>query len=82
VWRKCRKLYYSLNRNKSADYLKRHSIADFFIDANIFISPYLCTIFNKKFETGIYPEAWCKGVIVPIYKKGDPEILQITKASR
>jgi hypothetical protein len=29
-------------------------------------------LFNKIFDTGIYPESWCKGTIVPIYKKGDP----------
>ena len=59
----------SLNRNKSADY--QNIVADFFIDANYFISKYLCVIFNKIFETGVYPDSWCKGIIVPIHKKGD-----------
>jgi hypothetical protein len=59
------------NKNKSVDYL--NIVADFFIDANIFISQYCCILFNKIFETGIYPEAFCKGIIVSIYKKGDPE---------
>lgn len=59
----------TLNRHKSCDY--ENNVADFFIDAKDFISPYLCIIFNKIFESGIYPEAWCKGIIVPIYKKGD-----------
>lgn len=57
-----------LNRNKSCDY--DNNVADFFIDANEFISPYLCFIFNKIYDSGIYPEAWSKGIIVPIYKKG------------
>lgn len=28
-------------------------------------------LFNYIYDTGIYPESWCKGVIVPIHKKGD-----------
>ena len=62
----------SLNRNKSPDF--NNNIADFFIEANDFISPYLCLIFNKIYDSGIYPEAWCKGIIVPIHKKGDTSI--------
>ena len=33
--------------------------------------PYLVIIYNKIYESGIYPESWCKGLIVPIHKKGD-----------
>ena len=59
----------SLNRNKSADCC--NNVADFFIESNSFISPYLCLIFNKIYESGTYPDSWCNGVIVPIHKKGD-----------
>ena len=59
----------SMNRNKSPDYY--NNVADFFIEAKYFISPYLCTIFNKIYDSGIYPDSWCNGVIVPIHKKGD-----------
>lgn len=59
----------SLQRHKSCDY--SNNVADFFIDSNYFISPYLVTIFNKIYDSGIYPQAWSKGVIVPIHKKGD-----------
>ena len=45
-------------------------VADIFIDAKSFMVPYLVTIFNRIFDTGIYPEAWNKGVIVAIFKKG------------
>ena len=58
-----------LKRNKSCDL--DGNVADFFIDAIDFISPYLCVIFNKIFDTGIYPELWAKGAIIPIFKKGD-----------
>ena len=33
--------------------------------------PYLVIIYNKIYESGVYPEAWCKGLIVPIHKRGD-----------
>jgi hypothetical protein len=59
----------TLKRHKSADL--ENNVADFFIDANAFISPYLLHVFNRIFDTGIYPESWCKGIIVPIHKKGD-----------
>ena len=58
-----------LNRNKSCDY--EGNVADFFIDSSDFISPYLCTIFNHIYDNCIYPSEWSKGIIVPIYKKGD-----------
>ena len=59
----------SLKRSKSADL--DNNVADFFIDSCDFICPYLCTLFNVIFESGSYPDAWSKGVIVPIFKKGD-----------
>lgn len=44
--------------------------------SRILIAPLLCQLFNKILETGIYPDAWCDALIVPIYKNGnhdDPE---------
>ena len=35
-----------------------------------FHTPYLCSIFNHICDTCAYPDACCKGVIVPIYKGG------------
>mgnify|MGYP000008813254 CR=1 FL=1 len=35
------------------------------------ISPFILTIFNTISHTGIYPESWGSGVIVPIFKGGD-----------
>ena len=48
-------------------------VDDFFIDANSIVSPYLCSIFNYIYDNCAYPDAWCKGVIVPIYKKGNTQ---------
>ena len=59
----------TLIRNKSCGI--DNIVADCFIDAKSFMVPYLVTIFNRIFDTGCYPEAWNKGVIVPIFKKGD-----------
>ena len=28
-------------------------------------------LFNMSTEHGIFPDAWCKGHIIPIYKSGD-----------
>ena len=43
----------------------------FFIDVKDFVIPYLVKIYYRIYDSGIYPESWCKGLIVPIYKKGD-----------
>ena len=35
--------------------------------------PVYCKLFNHVFDTGILPDSWLNGIIVPIYKnKGDP----------
>ena len=59
----------SLKRNKSQDL--ENNVADFFIECNDFISPYLCIIYNEIFNSGSYPESWSKGIIIPIFKKGN-----------
>lgn len=63
------KIISSLKRNKSCD--TSNVVADFFIDSKEFIAPYLTKLFNYIFQKGVYPEAWSKGAIVPIFKKGD-----------
>ena len=35
------------------------------------ISPYLVSIFNGIFDTGNFPEEWCKAINIPLYKSGD-----------
>ena len=53
----------SLKRHKSCD--MEGNVADFFIDANPIVSPYLCSIFNYIYDNCAYPDAWCK---VSIYQ--------------
>ena len=33
----------------------------------------ILVLFNKLYDASFYPEIWSTGVIVPIYKKGDPK---------
>ena len=35
---------------------------------------FLVRLFNCIFESGIYPEEWSKGIIIPLYKKGNPNV--------
>ena len=37
------------------------------------ISPFLVKLFNRLFSNGEYPMAWSKGIIVPIFKSGNPD---------
>ena len=36
------------------------------------LTKFYTNLFNTVFETGVVPESWTTGLIVPIYKKGDP----------
>lgn len=58
-----------MSRNKAAGCDK--IVADVFLNAKQFITPYLVKIFNKIYEDGIYPVSWTKKIIVSIHKKGD-----------
>ena len=40
------------------------------------ITPFLTKLFNKIFQTGHYPFAWTRSVIVPLLKKGDATNLE------
>ena len=57
-----------LERNKSSGC---HKIPpDFCVDSKQEIAPFLARISNNIYDTGIYPESWTSGIIVPIFKKG------------
>ena len=38
------------------------------------ILPYLTKLYQYLFNHGVFPSVWSKSVIVPIYKKGNPEL--------
>jgi hypothetical protein len=39
-----------------------------------FVIDFLERLFNTVFDSGFYPDEWAKAIIVPIYKKGNPNI--------
>ena len=61
----------NLNRNKAAgiDCLMN----EFFIESRDSICSHLADLFNVIFDTGYYPEDWAKGIIIPLYKKNNPD---------
>ena len=44
---------------------------ELFIKCKDIFIPILKKIFNHILLTGIYPENWSKGIVIPVYKKGD-----------
>ena len=46
--------------------------SDFFIESKNIVVKLLHPLFNKVFESGIYPESWAKAIIFPLHKKGNP----------
>ena len=40
-------------------------------NVNEAVIQFLVALFNDVFNKGIFPQAWSKSIIVPIYKKGD-----------
>jgi CRISPR/Cas system-associated protein endoribonuclease Cas2 len=45
---------------------------EFFKNALCAIVPFFLRFFNVLFEKGIYPENWTQSIMLPLYKKGDP----------
>lgn len=44
---------------------------EFFIHGKQVLLPVLCNLFNKIFESGVFPENWSEGYIIPLHKKGN-----------
>lgn len=45
--------------------------AEFLKAAETYISPFLVKLFNEIFNSGVFPDAWSKSIIIPLFKKGD-----------
>jgi len=43
-------------------------VAELFKSIFDIISPFLLNLYNKIFQTGIYPQSWGEGIIIPIHK--------------
>ena len=48
-------------------------IAEVFKNSFDIISPFLLSLYNKLFSEGIFPQSWGEGILVPIFKGGNPE---------
>ena len=46
-----------------------------FIESSGIITSIVCTLFNYMYSNTTYRSEWAKGVIVPVPKKGDPNIV-------
>ncbi|MCG8034648.1 MAG: endonuclease/exonuclease/phosphatase family protein, partial [Candidatus Thiodiazotropha taylori] len=46
-------------------------INEFFIHGIHILAPVLCNLFNRVFDSGIFPEEWSEGYIIPLHKKGN-----------
>jgi len=43
---------------------------EFFIHRKNTLLSYLCTLFNKVFNSGNFPQSWSEGSVIPLHKKG------------
>ena len=53
-----------------------HLCAELFKHSFDIISPFLLKLFNRLFSNGEYPKSWGEGIIVPIFKSGNPDEAQ------
>ena len=60
-----------LKRNKAAgsDLL----VNEYFVEANDIIASHLVDLFNAILDSGYFPEKWTEGIIIPVFKKGNPD---------
>ena len=47
---------------------------EFYIHGKDILKPYLHRLFNFIFNSGVFPEAWSNGLLVPLHKKGSKSI--------
>ena len=60
----------NLKRNKSV--AGDNLLNEYFIESFDILGSHLVDIFNAILDSGHFPELWTKGVLVPIFKKNDP----------
>ena len=49
---------------------------EFFIHGSDILTPYLASLFNFVFDSGVFPEDWCDGLLIPLHKKGSKHIAE------
>ena len=45
-------------------------INELFVYDDAMLQPYLVSLFNFVFESGVFPETWSEGLLAPLHKKG------------
>ena len=70
----------SLKHSKSPGEDTCNVLNEYFIEAGDILLGHLTDIFNGIFNSGIFPESWSKGIIVPVFKKGDPTLVDNYRA--
>ena len=59
-----------LKRNKSA--AGNQLLNEYFIESVDILSGHLVDLFNAILNSGFFPSQWSEGIIVPLFKKNDP----------
>ena len=68
----------SLKHSKSPG--EDNILNEYFIEAGDILLSHLTDIFNGIFNSGVFPESWSKGIIIPVFKKGDPTLVDNYRA--
>lgn len=69
----CNEIKYAINhlkRNKS--FAGDQMLNEYFIEASDILMSHMCDIFNAILSSGFFPEQWMEGIIIPLFKKNDP----------
>lgn len=45
-------------------------VSEFIVASKDILAPYMCRMFNVVFDTGLFPETWALGEVIPLHKKG------------
>ena len=60
----------SLKRNKS--FSRDQLLNEYFIESFDILSGHIVDIFNAILNSGVFPSLWSEGILVPLFKKNDP----------
>jgi hypothetical protein len=56
-----------LNKHKAAG--EDQLLNEYFIEACDILSGYITVLLNKILNTGYFPAAWTKGIVIPLHKR-------------
>ena len=44
---------------------------EYFMETIDILLPFICDIFNAVLDSGVFPDSWSEGIVIPLHKKGD-----------